>query len=628
MLSMTNSMVSGLTSYGLSGNSNQITPLDAFRQGEKGLAFAPFSDFTKLFQDSAGTTPVTAFEQAVGLAADISQGKLVWTNNPAPEGFRVPTQAEWAALVTAEGITNSATAFSSRLKLTAVGFRNTSGTRTNQGIYGFYWSSTNSSSLAYNLYYSDSVYPANSSSRAYGCAVRPIWTGAGTPPATVTGRGSDTNTYGVVLGADGKYWLDRNLGASQVATSSTDTSAYGWLYQWGRGTDGHQITTSSTTATLSTGNVAGHGLFITTSVTPNDWRSGQNNQLWNINGAYQSINPNRPIVSARYNGLIATEDFSNSNWRKVGTCTVTNTNVINLPSAGSFIYQSFTTNSPVGSKYIFSVYLSGSGTLTLVINQQAGGGVAEESTTNVVLTAVPTRYFVEHTIVNVGQIGVSASISNRNGNTATQVTATKADLRYSNDGVGLPSYQRVTTSTDYDTVGFPAYLKFNGVNQCLQTNTINFTDKMTVWAGVRKMSDAARGIFAELSPSVGSNDGAFVLSQYSNPKKYNFSSRGTVVIEGVSPSEYTAPITNTLTGIGYISGDICRFRINGAQVAEALTDQGTGNYGNYPLYIGARAGTSLFFNGRLYALTVRGAESDTRLLNGIERYNNNLTKAY
>ncbi len=38
----------------------------------------------------------------------------------------------------------------------------------------------------------------------------------------------------------GKIWLDRNLGASQVATSSTDSDAYGDLYQWGRAAEGHE----------------------------------------------------------------------------------------------------------------------------------------------------------------------------------------------------------------------------------------------------------------------------------------------------------------------------------------------------------------------------------------------------
>ena len=83
----------------------------------------------------------------------------------------------------------------------------------------------------------------------------------------------------------GKIWMDRNLGASQVATSSTDAASYGDLYQWGRGTDGHQIRTSPTTATLSTTDNPGNANFIMTSAAPNDWRSPQNDNLWQgVNG--------------------------------------------------------------------------------------------------------------------------------------------------------------------------------------------------------------------------------------------------------------------------------------------------------------------------------------------------------
>jgi hypothetical protein len=42
----------------------------------------------------------------------------------------------------------------------------------------------------------------------------------------------------------GKVWMDRNLGATQIAESSTDEASYGDLYQWGRKKDGHQIRTS------------------------------------------------------------------------------------------------------------------------------------------------------------------------------------------------------------------------------------------------------------------------------------------------------------------------------------------------------------------------------------------------
>jgi len=78
----------------------------------------------------------------------------------------------------------------------------------------------------------------------------------------------------------GKIWMDRNLGASQVATSSTDANAYGDLYQWGRAADGHQLRTSSTITTLSSSDAPGHGNFITNNSIPFDWRSPQNDNLW------------------------------------------------------------------------------------------------------------------------------------------------------------------------------------------------------------------------------------------------------------------------------------------------------------------------------------------------------------
>jgi len=107
--------------------------------------------------------------------------------------------------------------------------------------------------------------------------------------------GPDTLTYGVVLGADGKTWLDRNLGATQVATSATDYLAYGSLFQWGRATDGHQLITHTSatvatevngnTATLSTTDTPENNLFIKATTAPFDWRNPQNGNLWQgVNG--------------------------------------------------------------------------------------------------------------------------------------------------------------------------------------------------------------------------------------------------------------------------------------------------------------------------------------------------------
>jgi len=97
---------------------------------------------------------------------------------------------------------------------------------------------------------------------------------------TFTYNGSPV-TYGTVTGANGSCWLDRNLGASRVAESSTDPEAYGDLFQWGRLADGHQIRTSGTTTDLSSTDTPGHGDFILAPTSPFDWRSPQNDDLWN-----------------------------------------------------------------------------------------------------------------------------------------------------------------------------------------------------------------------------------------------------------------------------------------------------------------------------------------------------------
>lgn len=100
----------------------------------------------------------------------------------------------------------------------------------------------------------------------------------------------ETAVVDVINPITGRTWMDRNLGALRVATSSDDSQAYGDLYQWGRGTDGHEKRNSGTTTTLSNSDQVGHGNFILPAVgitaeRPGDWRNPQNNNLWQgVNG--------------------------------------------------------------------------------------------------------------------------------------------------------------------------------------------------------------------------------------------------------------------------------------------------------------------------------------------------------
>ena len=133
-------------------------------------------------------------------------------------------------------------------------------TKTSDGSGTGVFTSSITGLTAVTLYYVR-AYATNSSGTSYGAEV-------------------SFTTVPTIVSSTGKTWMDRNLGATQAATSSTDAYAYGDLYQWGRAADGHQIRTSGTTATLSITDTPGNALFITTNGGTFDWRSSQNNNLW------------------------------------------------------------------------------------------------------------------------------------------------------------------------------------------------------------------------------------------------------------------------------------------------------------------------------------------------------------
>ena len=141
---------------------------------------------------------------------------------------------------------------------------------------------------------------------------------------------------------------------------------------------------------------------------------------------------------------------------------------------------------------------------------------------------------------------------------------------------------------------------------------------MTVWAGVTKLSDAARASILELSAGA-TNLIRIEAPSFAGSPNYFFGSVGSAQ-GSVTASGIAAPNTSVLTGIGDIAGDVSTLRVNSIQAGSSAADQGTGTYSNSPLYIGARAGSSLYFNGRLYGLIVRGAQSSLLQIEATELY--------
>lgn len=105
---------------------------------------------------------------------------------------------------------------------------------------------------------------------------------------SLKGDKGDPGTDGAIptVYSSGHAWMDRNLGASRVATSSTDADAYGDLYQWGRYSDGHQKRDGHTSFSYDTSDkdAPGHGLFIIPNSSFVDWRDPQNDNLWQGSG--------------------------------------------------------------------------------------------------------------------------------------------------------------------------------------------------------------------------------------------------------------------------------------------------------------------------------------------------------
>ena len=83
-----------------------------------------------------------------------------------------------------------------------------------------------------------------------------------------------------IVESSGQFWMDRNLGATRIATKSNDPESYGDLYQWGRNGDGHQERTSRTTTERSEDDTPIHNKFIEPHDNPRNWRQEDNPNLW------------------------------------------------------------------------------------------------------------------------------------------------------------------------------------------------------------------------------------------------------------------------------------------------------------------------------------------------------------
>lgn len=92
---------------------------------------------------------------------------------------------------------------------------------------------------------------------------------------------NNTVVSSVLNPTTGETWMDRNLGATRVATASNDNEAYGHLFQWGRAADGHEYRYSPVTAgPVTSGNEGSNFVSSNVVIEHTDWLSASDDSRW------------------------------------------------------------------------------------------------------------------------------------------------------------------------------------------------------------------------------------------------------------------------------------------------------------------------------------------------------------
>jgi hypothetical protein len=362
---------------------------------------------------------------------------------------------------------------------------------------------------------------------------------------------------------------------------------------------------------------------------------------------YHAVQPTaaaRPILarvpaSGRRNLLTRTEEFDNAYWTAgaVNLTSISAGRITPNTTSSQHRYDRTTTIAAAAHTFFIEAKADGYGFLWLRLGSTSAvfnlstGAVTGSSATSTSAALLDDGYWLVsmsgtaagNDILRIGVLP-TASTADFAGDGTSGVLIRNAQLEL---GSTATDYQRVGSTYDVTEAGQADnyHLVFDGVDDFMVTPSIDFTgtDEMSVFAGVRKLSDGATAIVAEFSVSSTTQDGSFAVlgAETSVNTLYDFRSRGTSrQIAATTASKFDAPTSNVFSGFSDISAPSVVLRLDGVQEGINTDSQGTGNYGNYPLYIGSRAGTSLRFNGHIYSLIVRGALTEANLLNQTETY--------
>ena len=390
------------------------------------------------------------------------------------------------------------------------------------------------------------------------------------------------------------------------------------------------------------------------------------------NHASQSTSASRPVLSARVNLLTYSEQFDNAAWTNASpdTPTVTANNLVapdgtttgdTLTAAtGGIASQARQSINVTGAlAYTFSVFIK-QGTSTqsrILVRDQTNGLNFLQTTALTWSSGVPviapgtgtwaTPVSVGNgwwRIAGTGTAGAGASVNvlvsvypdNSAGTGSLGVWG--ADLRVTNVGVGLPAYQRVAAATDYDTSGFPLYLKFDGTDDSLATGTIDpgVVDKAQGFMGASALAPRSNNSpvwqFGNTTTTATDAFLRFITGDGSTDsyRATLFGSAGNSSPRVTKVVPYTSVFSTLFDAAETGSGEISVRENATVTAVGSATDSGVTSFGSQVLYIGKQDTAAGYLNGRIYSLILRfsAANLSDAQIASTETYVNNLTKAY
>ena len=535
-----------------------FSPAGLFVTGAQGAWYDP-SDFSTLYQNSTGTTPVTAVEQPVGLMLDRSRGLVLGPELVVNGGFDSDVSG-WSLRAGSDPVTGGALAWV-------------------DGVAQFTRGTT---------------FPSTAASQSVGGFTIGRWYIFSGRARLVSGSGVASIQLRTSDGGGGS-----TLALSQDATTSTFTScSFVWLATQ---------TSAFVSLLLSANNAVGEFDAISIRELPG-------------NHALQATSASRPVLRARYNGLTYSEQFDNGVWGKVratvsangaaapdGTMTADKL-VEDATASNSHLIASASVSFTSGTTYTFTVYAKAGERSQLGINGPAGTGLDNPAVFNLSNGTVVSagsftaslqalangwyRCIATATASGTGSGPVIlrlalAGSTTYTGDGASGVYIWGAQLQTAADQTSTGgAYQRIAAATDYDTSNpvWRPYLAFDGTDDFMSlASAISITTDMTVLRGFGRSAAGIRS--AGLGPASGTEPRDYFW-QTTNIESYGL---------GATAQTLTAD-----TATGYFVGTLRRsatdefLRRNGTQIstraAPAVSGSFTklgdlsGNLNNGPIY--------------------------------------------